>query len=593
MASINSVPVEVLRLILTPEDDPRVSFVPSPFVIPLKGPFMRATNPLHATHKDYVALRLVCRSFHAIVTPFVFAKLRIVSPEASFSRLTSIADDPNLRQYVKEYELAFWAEPAAAHVYRRHARKEVERSEVDLEMDGDEELFQGGGTVQMRLMEHYRKQFVTSRDPNPTNTTLEAVSKLPNLQSLAICIPTRDIQLVDVPSRKIRWGVPMIDTFLRIVQSRAEQADVTSITTLTMEGLPEMCFIIENLGIFNTTWRGAETLTKIHFTLSRISELALNLLGRFLRCATNLKSLHLARCYDDSFFFPCSLYKLRYLFVRHRVPGLVPPPNTGWNFLEDLTLNSFTFAAPLIIELILRHSRLRTLTLTQCLLETMAGRIIHPLETRIDRDSIDRLTETWPYVFTAIHAGRSSPLQNVRFDSLMTPHLVFNEGLLSPEEVIHWSELLTGRRHDFPQESMFLEVYRPTVSPGPSFDDSMPDHEPDEFLGVAGVRPREDPRGNGPMGTLVMRGRYDELRWDAAYNIHPDSESGDDWDSADDFDDHFVRRSDVAYANRSEGHGEGQAQESEEKQGMHMTQDVSVGQQRLVSLDEEEYSTAV
>ena len=67
----------------------------------------RHTNQFYPTCNEYLRLRLVSKTFCAIVTPFAFESLRIESIETSMSRLTSIANDDFLKAMVKEYEFAF------------------------------------------------------------------------------------------------------------------------------------------------------------------------------------------------------------------------------------------------------------------------------------------------------------------------------------------------------------------------------------------------------------------------------------------------------------------------------------------------------
>jgi hypothetical protein len=560
MATIDSLPPELLRMILTPDDNPQHIVVTPPFSSMLSSSFMRPANPMYATHKDYLALRLVSRTFNAIVTPFAFAKLRIESPEASLSRLTSIASDPHLRHHVKEYEFAFWREPVPAACLQ-HEYLYIQSLRDDEKDQGYEELNRAGGPGdRKKRVEHYAKQLEFSRDGNMARTTLKAAAALPNLQSLAVRIAMfSTASLLEVPSRIVRWGPPMVEAFFRVLSERAEQKGVKPIQTLILEGLTMECFVMP-ADVLKSTCRGVETLTKIHLTLAMMAEPALSVLGRILQCAKNLKSLHLTRCSEVA--NPLPSLQLRSLFAPPRIDRSckardpVPPPVVRWKFLEDLTVKEFIFSAPMIIEFAKRHPQLKTLVMSHCYLQPFGTRPcphhIHPIDDSGDEYEVDPETETWQHVFREIHAARSKPFKEAQFSMLTSGKMEHVH--LSSDEANGWAALLTGRRDDEPEKSesrgLWCDICNPQNESGDehywgpldlsdeSDMDSMLDFQMDHpFIGTLHDWDEAESSDEGSI-TDSNTSSYDdvsgyEIDWDSEDEEGSEDEETDTWDEPD------------------------------------------------------------
>lgn len=83
MKSIDTLPPEIMHLVLSPGH-----FTP---------------YPLEHLPKDYIKLRLVCQTFSVIITPHIFKHLQIKSSECSLQRLETIAENQQLKKFVKKY----------------------------------------------------------------------------------------------------------------------------------------------------------------------------------------------------------------------------------------------------------------------------------------------------------------------------------------------------------------------------------------------------------------------------------------------------------------------------------------------------------
>ncbi|KAF8252552.1 hypothetical protein K440DRAFT_631359 [Wilcoxina mikolae CBS 423.85] len=455
---MESLPPELLRMILTPSEHAnrplanRFSATAEVLPQPICPLYVRPTNPFWATHPSYVKLRLVSKTFNAIITPFVFAHLRTESTEASLTRLTSIAEDPHLRHFIKSYEYSFWRETFPPRLAQKYSYiislPEEAREKGYQRLDSEEDAVR-------RRIEHYGRQ-LEFKDLESGH--IEAIRKLPNLEKLTISVnPGSSTHLGDVPSRMVKWGPSLLQAFLKVLGERADQEKVKMIREFTVQGLTVDCLLFSP-STFMAGLRGFETLHTITMSVTIIPEPSLSILGRFLQNAKQLRHLTLSRHSDEGLDnFPDM--HLRSLFSPARIDRSCqqrepsPPPVARWPHLTSLKLSEMVFTSALLLEFFAHHHRtLQSLELNNCFLKPggiqQCPHHYHPPSSPTPEQEPDPTKETWQYVFRQLHGIFKRPLEHIHFSRLSAGK--DTHAHLSNREAAAWAELLSGKRTDEP-----------------------------------------------------------------------------------------------------------------------------------------------
>ncbi|KAF8536728.1 hypothetical protein BDD12DRAFT_807546 [Trichophaea hybrida] len=525
---MESLPPELLRMILAPSEHancllanrfPATAEVLSHPICPL---YVRPTNPFWATHPSYVKLRLVSKTFNAIITPFVFAHLRTESTEASLKRLAAIAEDPHLRHFIKSYEYSLWRETFPQGLAQEYSYimslPEEAREKGYQRLDSEEDAVR-------RRIEHYGRQ-LEFKDLESGH--IEAIRKLPNLEKLAISVnPGSGTHLGEVPSRMVKWGPSLLQAFLRVLGERANQEKVKMIREFTVQGLTVDCLLFSP-STFMAGLRGFETLHTITMSITIIPEPSLSILGRFLQNAKQLRHLTLSRHSDEGLDnFPDM--HLRSLFSPARIDRSCqqrepsPPLVARWPHLTSLKLSEMVFTSALLLEFFAHHHRtLQSLELNNCFLKPggiqKCPHHSHPRSS--PEQEQDPTKETWQYVFRQLHGIFQRPLEHIHFSRLSARK--DTHAHLSNREAAAWAELLTGKRTDEPvkeeNDSAWCAICNPHSESDPEDDrfwdlddlssDSDDDDEDDD---------EDDDDGDGYIYPLYGMSGYDS--WD-------DDESG-------------------------------------------------------------------
>lgn len=427
---MESLPPELLRMILAPTDT------------------QLPTSPA------YLSLRLVSKTFNAIISPFAFSRMRVPSKDCSLARLTSVAAAPHLGHYVRAYEYMFQRESFAHALIQEYSY--IMSLPDDMRQAGYELLEKGPGSVVKRNVEHYGRQlgFTASLDAGH----LEALPKLPNLEKLTISIykAVGAVTLADVPSRAVKWGPTLFHAFLKALGDRARQTHVQMIREFVVEGLAMECLIVPP-PVFEAGLRGFETLHKIDISIAHCHETSLSVLGRLIQSSKALRGLSLAGfkseyCFDPPDILMHSLFSPPQLDRSCRRRDPVPPPVACWPHLVSLKLYGMIFSAPLIVEFFAHHKALQDLEITLCFLKVGGIRRcpLHNHSPLLDgEDEHDHANEGWRYVFRQLHALLPNPLKLAVFGQLTT-----GTGFMhfSDIEAIGWEKYLTGLAPGEPQE---------------------------------------------------------------------------------------------------------------------------------------------
>jgi hypothetical protein len=454
-ASMDSLPPEILRMILTPSKEPDLQLFSSRADYPyetrnsIRALYYRPTNPLYFAHPSYLRLRLVNRTFNDIVKPFVYEDVEIDSLEASLTRLTNISNDPETRRYVKNYTYRFVRElflPGMAQEYTYIMSLPDDQHAAAYQHLGDE-------NIQKRLT-HYGRQLEFT---NIEEASLAAMDKFPNIEKLVLTVPPTatliDVPYRDGPYRTVKWGPIMFQTFLKIAGLRARSEHLKSVKELEMYGVTHECLIMAP-STFQAGLEGMGTVENLTFHINPLMpEPALTVLARLLHAAKELRSLHLDRhqnldhgeYYNDislrSVISPPRLYRS----CNARDP--VPPPVVFWPHLSVVHIGGAVFSSPLIIAFLEGHAQtLTSLTLRRCIIKPIGiyscPHHDHPPSSPDRENEADPETETWPFVFRRFHQVLPKPLKFALFNQLIAdsdihPHF-------PTREAIDWAKYLTG-----------------------------------------------------------------------------------------------------------------------------------------------------
>ncbi|KAI5857604.1 hypothetical protein BZA05DRAFT_384094 [Tricharina praecox] len=473
--SIDSLPPELLRMILSADPNPERRVVTPP-VNPSVPLYSRPTNPYYATHRSYLALRLVCRTWSSIITPFAFGHVLIGSMEASLKRLTLISNDQNLRHYVKSYEYSFWREGFPQSLQQEYLY--IESLPDELKEQGYDRL-DVGNDIRNRIA-HYAAQLEFERSGEVARGHLDAFPKLPNLDRLSLSIgPLGASHVSDLPSRCCRWVPAMVQAFLRALGERRTQSGVQPIRHLGLEGLTSECFLMPPSTV-QAALRGFETLHGIKISIGGMSESATTLLGRFIQSAKQLRSIDLQRIGNISDGVPNLLLRSfvspAKVDMSCKARGINPPPIVRWPELTSLSICEFIFTPALLTEFMQYHPTLRTLRIDNCFLKPTdiipCPHHLHsassPLPDEESDPSIRPERQTWQHVLRTIAALRKKPLEHVYLINLGSGDTDHTH--ISNIELAEWSAFLTGKRTDEPEPLDGEEGWCAICNPDPDDD---------------------------------------------------------------------------------------------------------------------------
>jgi len=457
-----------------PNPDRRVVTPPVNPSVPL---YSRPTNPYYATHRSYLALRLVCRTWNTIITPFSFSRVLVGSMEASLGRLTPIANERNLRYYVKTYEYSFWREGFPQSLQQEYLY--IQSLPSELQEEGFDRL-DVGNDIRNRLT-HYEAQLEFERSGEIVHGHLEAFPKFPNLERLNLTVgPLGASNLSEVPSRTCRWGPMMVQVFLRALGDRREQSDVRPIRYLKLEGLTAECFVLPPSTV-KSALRGFETLHGIEITIGTMNESATTLLGRFIQNAKQLRSIEIKRVGSNIDGLPNLL--LRSFISPAKVDmsckarGPNPPPIVRWPELKSFSIREFIFTPMLLIEFVRLHPTLQKLSVDSCFLKSIdiipcphhTHAALSPGPGEEGESSIPPEKQTWQHVLRTISALRKEPLERVHLITLASGDAEHIH--ISNTELEEWGAFLTGKRTTEPETLESEEVWCSICNPDP--DDEL------------------------------------------------------------------------------------------------------------------------
>ncbi|KAI5820757.1 hypothetical protein BZA77DRAFT_340882 [Pyronema omphalodes] len=455
-ASMDSLPPEILRMILTPSKEPDLQLFSSRADYPyetrnsIRALYLRPTNPLYFAHPSYLRLRLVNRTFNDIVKPFIYEDVEIDSLEASLTRLTNISNDTENRCYVKNYTYTFVRElflPGMAQEYTYIMSLPEDQHAAAYQHLGDE-------NIQKRLT-HYGRQMEFT---NIEEASLAAMDKLPNVEKLVLKVPPNatliDVPYRDGPYRTVKWGPVMFQTFLKIAGLKARSEHLKSVKELEIYGVTHECLIMAP----STFRAGLEGMGTVHNLSLHINPLmpepALTVLARLLHAAKELRSLYLDRHQNLDQREYCTEISLRSVICPPRLNRScstrepVPPPVVLWPHLSVVHIGGAVFSSPLIVAFLEGHAQtLTSLSLRRCIVKPTRTYTCphhnHPLSSPDHESERDRETETWPYILRRLHQALPKPLKFALFhqliaDSDLHPHFPFREA-------VDWAKHLTGR----------------------------------------------------------------------------------------------------------------------------------------------------
>ena len=458
-------------MILSADTNPECRVVTPP-VNPSITFYSRPTNPYYVSHRSYLALRLVCRTWNAIITPFAFSRLVIVSIEASLKRLAVIANDQNLRHYVKTYEYSFWREGFPQSLQQEYLF--IESLPDGLKPLGYSRLEPG---MHQRVL-HFAAQLEFERSGEVVRGHLDSLPKFPNLERLSILVgPYESSNLSDVPSRCCRWGPAMVQAFLRALGERRVQSGVRPIRHLKLEGLTGECFLLPPSTV-QAAVRGFETLQSIQITIVSMNESSTTLFGRFMQNAKQLQRINIERVSGvvegvpklllRSFISPAKVD------MSCKARGPYPPPIVRWPELRSLSICEFIFTPVLLIEFMRHHPNLRKLRIDNCFLKPNdiipCPHHAHAASSPAPDEEAESIPErqTWQHVFRTIASLRKEPLERVNLTYLVsgdTEHIH-----ISNDELVQWNAFLMGKRTTEPEALEGDEGWCAVCNPDPEDD---------------------------------------------------------------------------------------------------------------------------